>query len=236
MNRLISALDRFALISNSDCHSPAKLGREANLFTAGFDFFSLRDAIRDNRRETFSGTIEFFPEEGKYHADGHRDCRVCLEPLESRRLALRCPVCARPLTIGVRHRVLELADRVEPVFPSEAPRFFSLIPFPEVLGEILGVGPSSKEVTRQYGRAISHFGSEFNILLHAPVEEIYHYSPILGEAVCRIRAGRVIRRPGYDGEFGVIRVFAEGELDRLAGQGGLCDDPLTPMGKKRRLP
>jgi DNA helicase II / ATP-dependent DNA helicase PcrA len=236
MNRLISALDRFALISNSDCHSPAKLGREANLFSAGFDFFSLRDAIRDNRRETFKGTIEFFPEEGKYHADGHRDCRVCLEPHESRRLALRCPVCARPLTVGVRHRVLELADREEPVFPEEAPCFFSLIPLPEVLGEILGVGPSSKEVMRQYGRAINHFGSEFNILLHAPVEEISLYSPILGEAVCRIRGGRVIRRPGYDGEFGVIRVFAEGELDRLAGQGGLSGEPLTPMGKKRRLP
>jgi uncharacterized protein (TIGR00375 family) len=235
MNRLISALDRLALISNSDCHSPAKLGREANLFSTGFDFFSLHDAIRNNQRETFTGTIEFFPEEGKYHADGHRACRVCLEPLESRRLALRCPVCSRPLTVGVRHRVLELADREEPVFPEEAPRFFSLIPLPEVLGEILGVGPSSKEVMRQYGRAISHFDSEFNILLHAPEEEIYLYSPILGEAVCRIRAGRVIRRPGYDGEFGVIRVFAEGELDRLAGQGGLCGDPLTPMGKKRRL-
>jgi DNA helicase II / ATP-dependent DNA helicase PcrA len=234
MNRLISALDPLALISNSDCHSPAKLGREANLFTAGFDFFSLRDAIRDNRRETFRGTIEFFPEEGKYHADGHRDCQVCLEPDESRLLALRCPVCARPLTIGVRHRILELADRAKPLFTEEAPHIFSLIPLPEVVGEILAVGPSSKEVIRQYGRAISRFGSEFNILLHAPVEEISLYSPILGEAVSRIRAGRVIRRAGYDGEFGVIRVFADGELGRLAGQGGLSGDPLLTMGKKRK--
>jgi uncharacterized protein (TIGR00375 family) len=236
MNRLISALDRLALISNSDCHSPAKLGREANLFTAGFDFFSLRDAIRDNRRETFSGTIEFFPEEGKYHADGHRACRVCLEPHETRCLALRCPVCARPLTVGVRHRVLDLADREEPLYPPEAPHFFSLIPLPEVLGEILGTGPSSKRVMGEYGRVISRFGSEFNILLHSPVDEISFYSPLLGEAVRRIRSGRVIRRPGYDGEFGVIRVFNEGELDRLAGQGGLSGDPLPRMGKKRRSP
>ena len=236
MNRLISALDRLALISNSDCHSPSKLGREANIFSAGFDFFSLRDAIRNNRRETFTGTIEFFPEEGKYHADGHRACRVCLDPDETRRLALRCPVCSRPLTVGVRHRVLELADRVVPVYPEEAPGFFSLIPLPEVLGEIIGVGPSSKEVMRQYGLAISRFGSEFNLLLHTPVEEISLHSPLLGEAVSRIRAGRVIRRPGYDGEFGVIRVFDDGELDRLAGQGVLTGDALPLRRKKRRSP
>jgi uncharacterized protein (TIGR00375 family) len=236
MNRLISALDRLSLISNSDSHSPAKLGREANLFSAGFDFFSLRDAIRDNRRETFRGTIEFFPEEGKYHADGHRACRVCLEPHECRRLSLLCPVCGRPLTVGVRHRVLELADREESVFPEEAPRFFSLIPLPEVLGEIVGTGPSSKEVMRQYGRAIGRFGSEFNILLHAPLEEISLYSPILGEAVSRIRGGRVIRRSGYDGEFGSIRVFSEGERGRLAGKGGISGDPLPHIGKRRKAP
>jgi DNA helicase II / ATP-dependent DNA helicase PcrA len=236
MNRLISALDHVALISNSDCHSPVKLGREANLFRTGFDFFSLRDAIRNNRRESFSATIEFFPEEGKYHADGHRACRVCLDPHETRRLALRCPVCSRPLTVGVRHRVLELADREEALYPPEAPGFFSLIPLPELLGEILGVGPSSMEVMRQYGRAINHFGSELNLLLHTPVEEISLYSTLLGESVSRIRAGRVIRTPGYDGEFGVIRVFAEGELKRLAGQGWASGDALSRTGKKRRSP
>ncbi len=218
MNRLISALDRLALISNSDCHSPAKLGREANLFATGFDFFSLRDAIRNNRRDTFPGTIEFFPEEGKYHADGHRECRVCLDPHETRRLGLICPVCARPLTVGVKHRVMELADREEPVYPEGAPGFRSLIPLPEVLGDILGVGPSSKAVMREYARAIGRFGSEFNLLLHTPLEEISRQSPLLGQAVGRVRQGQVIRRPGFDGEFGVIRVFAEGELERPTGR------------------
>ncbi len=218
MNRLISALDRLALISNSDCHSPAKLGREANLFATGFEFFSLRDAIRNNRRDTFPGTIEFFPEEGKYHADGHRQCRVCLDPHETRRLGLICPVCVKPLTVGVKHRVMELADREKPVYPEGAPGFRSLIPLPEVLGDILGVGPSSKAVMREYARAIGRFGSEFNLLLHTPVEEISRQSPLLGQAVGRIRHGQVIRRPGYDGEFGVIRVFAEGELERPTGR------------------
>ncbi|HEY6008483.1 MAG TPA: endonuclease Q family protein, partial [Geobacteraceae bacterium] len=150
MNRLVSALDRFAFISNSDCPSPQKLGREANLFSTSLDFFSLRDAIRENRRESFRGTVEFFPEEGKYHADGHRACGVCLDPHETRRLGLLCPVCGKPLTVGVEHRVLELADREEPLMREDAPEFFSLIPLPEVLGEIVGTGPSSKEVVHQY--------------------------------------------------------------------------------------
>ena len=221
MNRLISGLDRFSLISNSDCHSPGKLGREANLFSTGLDYFSMRDAIRGNRRGTFRATVEFFPEEGKYHFDGHRACNVCVDPVEARRLNLLCPVCAKPLTIGVHHRVMELADRRQPLFAQSAPEVFSLIPLPEVLAEISGVGPASKEVMRQYTLAIDCFGSEFNLLLHSPLEEISHNSPILGEAIGRMRSGRVIRHPGYDGEFGVIRVFAEGELDRLGEQRSL---------------
>jgi len=215
MNRTISGLDRFSLISNSDCHSPGKLGREANLFSTGLDFFSLRDAIRGNRRETFRATVEFFPEEGKYHFDGHRACKVCLDPVETRRLQLRCPVCAKPLTVGVHHRVMELADRPQPLFAPDAPQVFSLIPLPEVLAEICGVGAASKEVMRQYALTIATFGSEFNLLLHTPLEEISQHVPLLGEAIGRMRSGQVIRQPGYDGEYGVIRVFGEGELDRL---------------------
>lgn len=221
MNRLISGLDRFTLISNSDCHSPSKLGREANLFSTGLDYFSLRDAIRDGRSDTFRGTVEFFPEEGKYHADGHRACRVCLEPTETRRLGLRCPVCGKPLTVGVCHRVMELADREEPLYRDDSPQVFSLIPLPELLGEIIGVGPNSKAVMKQYQRCIARFSSEFNLLLHTPLEEIRHEAPILGEALARMRGGRVIRKPGFDGEYGVIRVFEEGEVARLAGRGSL---------------
>jgi DNA helicase-2/ATP-dependent DNA helicase PcrA len=208
MNRLISGLDRFALISNSDCHSPAKLGREANLFSTDLDFFALKEAIRGNRRAAFRGTVEFFPEEGKYHADGHRVCHVCLGPQETRRLGLTCPVCGKPLTVGVLHRVMELADREQPLYREDSPRVFSMIPLPEVLGEILGTGPTSKKVMEQYSHTIHRFGSEFNLLLHAPLDEIRQASEILGEAVAhaqrpghpqtRLRR-RVRRNPGLRG-------------------------------------
>jgi uncharacterized protein (TIGR00375 family) len=232
MNRLISGLDGLALISNSDCHSPSKLGREANLFSTGFDFFSMRDAIRGNRSETFRGTIEFFPEEGKYHADGHRDCWVCLQPGETKDSGGICPVCSRPLTIGVLHRVEALADRDKPVYPEGAPGFFSLIPLNEMLAEILGAGPATGGVMRQYADAINRFQSEFSLLLHAPLEEISLYSPILGEAMERLRNGKVLRRPGYDGEYGVIRVFAEAELEKMARSGDFVGDPILPKGKR----
>ncbi|HTP65185.1 MAG TPA: endonuclease Q family protein [Geobacteraceae bacterium] len=221
MNRLVSALDRLALISNSDCHSPIKLGREANLFSTGFDFFSMRDAIRGNRRDTFRGTVEFFSEEGKYHADGHRVCGVCLDPQETLRLGSTCPVCARLLTIGVKHRVMDLADRECPVYPEDSPGFFSLLPLTELVGEILGLGFSTKGVMRNYAEAIRRFGTEFDVLLHVPVEEIRTQSPLLGEAVDRVRRGKVMRHAGCDGEYGVIRVFEEGELERGAVKEGL---------------
>lgn len=212
MNRLISALDRYTLISNSDCHSPAKLGREVNLFTTGLDYYGLWAAIRSNNREQFAGTVEFFPEEGKYHYDGHRACNFCCDPAESRRLGGICPVCGKPLTIGVHYRVLELADRTSPCYPANAPQVFSLIPLPELLGELLDVGPSSKKVATEYIRCIQQFGSELTLLLQAPREEIEPFSPLLGRAIERMRQGQVIRQPGYDGEYGIIRVFQEGEL------------------------
>lgn len=232
MNRLISALDRFALISNSDCHSPSKLGREANIFSTGLDYFSLRDAIRGNRRDSFRGTIEFFPEEGKYHSDGHRACKVCLDPMETRGLGLHCPVCGKPLTVGVQHRVMELADRREPVYGTDAPEVYSLIPLPELLGEILGVGAASKAVMEAYSRVINRFGSEFELLLQTPLDEISGQAPILGEAIGRIRSGRVIRSPGYDGEFGVIRVFAAGELAKLDMQRSIFGEEQSRRGRK----
>jgi uncharacterized protein (TIGR00375 family) len=212
MNRLVSGLDRFAMISNSDCHSPSRLGREANLLATGFDYFSLRDAFRENHRDRFTGTVEFFPEEGKYHFDGHLACGVCLDPLETRARGERCPVCGRPLTIGVHHRVLALADRSEPLYPSDAPEFFSLIPLAELLGELLGAGPATAGVMGCYARAIELFGSELGLLLHTPLEEIRRHSPLLAESVARVRDGRVRRQPGFDGQYGIISAFAPGEL------------------------
>ncbi|MEA5115694.1 MAG: endonuclease Q family protein [Geobacteraceae bacterium] len=216
MNRMVSALDRFALISNSDCHSPSRLGREANIFSTGFDFFSLRDSLKENSRKTFRGTIEFFPEEGKYHLDGHRGCEVCLEPKETRRLNGRCPVCGRPVTVGVLHRVKELADREHAVFRPESPDVFSMVPLPEIIGEIRAVGPASKEVAHFYCSLISRFGSEFGLLVFASIDEIRKESSLLAEAIRRLREGQVIRYPGYDGLFGAIKLFREDEIHGLA--------------------
>lgn len=221
MNRLISALDRYALISNSDCHSPAKLGREANLFCTGFDFDSLREALRRNSRESFAGTVEFFPEEGKYHDDGHLDCNVCLTPAESRQRDNRCPVCGKPLTIGVHHRVTDLADRREPLFAADAPAVHSLIPLPEMLAEIMGCGPATKGVQQQYVRALNRFGPEFELLLRTPADAVEAQAPLLAEAIRRVRSGKVHRQPGYDGKFGIISAFAAGERPRHRGGRGL---------------
>jgi uncharacterized protein (TIGR00375 family) len=212
MNRLVSALDRFALISNSDCHSPANLGREANRFATGFDFHSLREALAANRGDRFLGTIEFFPEEGKYHLDGHRACSVRLEPEETRRHGGICPVCGQPVTVGVLHRLLELSDRQEPPVVEGRPGFISLVPLAEIIAELLGVGAGSKAVRAQYARLVSRFGSELALLLAAEEQELAAESPFLAEAVSRVRSCRVRRQGGYDGEYGVIRLFDPGEL------------------------
>jgi uncharacterized protein (TIGR00375 family) len=226
MNRLVSALDRFTLISNSDCHSPAKLGREANVFATDMTYFGLREALRhprnDRGEQVFAATIEFYPEEGKYHCDGHRKCNVCLEPSETRRLGGLCPKCGKPLTIGVLYRVMELADRREPKYPPGSPAVHSLIPLQEIVAELFDCGPASKKAVEGYARLINLFGSEFGLLMDTPLEDIHAKAGnLLAEAIERVRANRVIRKPGYDGEFGVIRVFDEGERATLCGQGTL---------------
>ncbi|MCL7488573.1 MAG: UvrD-helicase domain-containing protein, partial [Desulfobulbaceae bacterium] len=239
MNRTISALDSYSLISNSDCHSPGKLGREANILSTGFDFFSMREALRSpadsSGRQRFVATIEFYPEEGKYHCDGHRKCRVCMEPRETRDHGGICPSCGRPLTVGVLYRVMELADRTAPVYPAGSPAVHSLVPLPELLGELLQVGPASKKVMAAYVKLIEQFGSEFAILLHADPGDLERgSSPVLAEAIQRMRSGNVIRRPGYDGEFGVIRVFTDSERQSFGGQMNLFA-PTEPQ-KTRKKP
>lgn len=240
MNRLVSALDRFTLISNSDCHSPGKLGREANILTTGFDFPSLREALRrpvsDSGEQRFAATIEFYPEEGKYHCDGHRKCGVSMEPAETRLAKGLCPVCNRPLTVGVLNRVMELADRDAPLYPPGAPRVHSLVPLAELLGEMLDAGPATKGVTAAYARLIQQYGSELSLLLTIPGETIARESsPQLAEAIERVRSGRVIRTAGYDGEYGVIRVFSEQERRSLGGQLNLFGEvtALRPTAVKR---
>lgn len=213
MNWMLSALDRFSLISNSDAHSGEKLGREANLFSGEMSFAGIRDALRRVQGPTrFEGTLEFYPEEGKYHLDGHRKCGVALEPGETSRHRGLCPVCGKPLTIGVLNRVFALSDRPTPERPPGHPGFVSLVPLSEVLSEILGVGPGTKKVLGMYNQLVRDFGSELDILRRVPEEDLRRTSKMLAEAVRRMRAGAVHRHSGYDGEYGRISMFAPQEL------------------------
>src|SRR6266481_4931097 len=215
MNWRVSSLDRYRLTSNSDAHSPGKLGREATRFSCEPDFFAMRRALETG--EGYEGTVEFFPEEGKYHLDGHRACGVRLDPAETIAHDGRCLVCGNRVTFGVAHRVEMLADRKEADAPPPptAGAVTNLVPLPEMLSEIVGGGVASQGVTRAYDRTTAALGSDFAVLGEAPVEDIAKVNPLLGEAVDRLRAGKVIRQAGYDGEYGVIRLFEEGELDRL---------------------
>lgn len=217
MNRLWSALDRYALVSNSDAHSGENLGREANLFegTPSYDgiFDALRRAARDEEGSgcIYRGTVEFFPEEGKYHLDGHRACNVVLEPEESMKIGNICPVCGKPLTVGVLHRVMALTDRKAPVMPKHDPGFVSLFPLPEMLGELLSVGPKSRKVQERQSELVRVFGSEMDILHTVPESDLRQHWDALGEAVARMRRGDVIKEAGFDGEYGVVKVFSEEE-------------------------
>ncbi len=207
MNWMLSGLDRYVLVSNSDAHSPSKLAREANIFSCTLDYFDMMRSLREQDRQGFRGTIEFFPEEGKYHCDGHRACKMCLTPEETAAHEGKCPSCGRKVTVGVLHRVRRLADRQFGSRPPGAFDFESLIPLTEVLSEILGVGPASKKVATQYMRLLETFGSELAILRSCPAAELYAAHPLLGAALQNMRNGTVSVTPGYDGEYGTVRVL-----------------------------
>jgi len=231
MNWRVSALDRYSLVSNSDAHSPAKLGREACVFETAIDYFAIRRALKT--KEGHGGTIEFFPEEGKYHLDGHRKCGVCLPPEETRRRKGACPVCGKPMTLGVMYRVSELADRPESPLspPPRAPPFRSLIPLHEILAEAHGVGPQTQTVRRKYEELVARLGPELVILESLPLEDIARFgSPVLVEAIARMRRGQVIRRPGFDGQYGTISLFMEDERGRHAMQGRWFPGADFPAG------
>ncbi len=207
MNWRVSALDRYTLVSNSDAHSPAKLGREANAFWYPMSY---PEIVRALKTGDLAFTVEFYPEEGKYHFDGHRACGVLLAPAETRAHGGRCPVCGGALTVGVMHRVEELADRPEGFRPEGRPLSVHLVPLSEIIAEALGLGPQSKQVKRTYRQLIELGGSEFSLLLEKPYEELADFVPdrIL-EGLRRVREGRVFVRPGYDGVYGVVSIFRE---------------------------
>jgi uncharacterized protein (TIGR00375 family) len=222
MNWRLSSLDSVRLISNSDAHSPAKLMREANLFDTDLSYEAIMAAISEPGSPQFLGTLEFFPEEGKYHYDGHRPCRARLSPGETRMHGGRCPVCNCKVTVGVMHRVEELADLPDGRRPPQARPYRSIIPLMEIIAEVEQVGVNSKKVAGTYLDLVSRLGNEYRVLVEAETESIRRAgSTLLAEAISRIRAGQVRIYPGYDGEFGTIRVFDSKERARLSGQLGL---------------
>lgn len=210
MNWRLSSLDRYTLVSNSDAHSPTRLGREVNVFSEELNYFQLRDVLKNKDKEKFLYTIEFYPQEGKYHYDGHRKCQVRLSPKEARFNNNLCPVCSRSLTIGVLHRVESLADREEGFVPEDAIPYKSLIPLEEIIAEAKGCGRDTVAVKNEYRRLCKIFGSEFEILLNTSLEELKsNTEERIAIAVDRVRRGDVIINPGYDGEFGTIKIFED---------------------------
>lgn len=224
MNWRLSALDRYAIVSNSDAHSPQKLAREATCFDTELSYPGIYSALKDRDPARFLGTLEFYPEEGKYHYDGHRKCAVCYKPAQTLAAEGICPVCGRKLTVGVLHRVERLADRPEGFRPAVAPPYEYLIPLDEVIGAAVGVGPKSKKVRAIYERLLAEIGPELEVLRRAGLEAIERCGgPLVAEGVRRMRCGEVEIYPGHDGEYGVISVFSEEERARLKGQGALFD-------------
>ena len=231
MNWTCSSLDAYRLVSNSDAHSPPMLGREATVFGTGLDYFAMAEALRTG--QGLDGTIEFFPEEGKYHLDGHRKCGVRIDPEQTRALEDRCPACGKPLTVGVLHRVAELADRPAGFRPAGAAGFTSLVQLPEIIGEILATGPKSKKVAGEVGRLVGALGPELSILREVPLDDLRRVGgSLFAEGIGRLRRSEVIRDAGYDGEYGTIRLFRPDELGGTSALFAVADLPAFGGEKK----
>lgn len=209
MNWRVSNLDRYQLISNSDAHSPAKLGREANLMDIELSYQGLEKAVQTG--EGLYGTVEFYPEEGKYHYDGHRKCNLCLTPAQTKEYGGKCPVCGKKITIGVEHRIETLADREEGFVKENAKIYENLMPIPEIIAQAYGFRScSGMKVQRQYGEMLSKLGTEFEILREIPIEDIEKKAGHrIAEGIRRVRNKEVERHPGFDGEYGSIQLFTE---------------------------
>jgi len=208
MNRKVSFLDGLTLVSNSDAHSPLKIGREANILNTKLSYSSIKKTIKKGDPESFIGTYEFYPEEGKYYIDGHRRCNISFWPEQTRKHDGKCPVCGKPLTLGVLYRVEELSDRQEAKQTEKTQLFFNIIPLTEILSDVLRVGSGSKKVMRNYMILIEKLGPEFKILHNKEKEEINSVGvPLLGEAILRMRQNKIVLSPGYDGVFGKIKIF-----------------------------
>ena len=226
MNWRVSGLDGLTLVSNSDAHSPMNLGREANLFDTELSYKAILSALKTGDSDKFLGTFEFYPEEGKYHLDGHRNCKVRLWPSKTVTHKGKCPQCGKPLTLGVLYRVEELADRDKGQVPQKHHPYHNIIPLADILSEILRVGPKTKKVTTAYNTAIDKLGCEFNILHYLNPEKIDSAGiSLLGEAIRRMRQKEIEVIPGYDGEYGRVKIFSAAEREEINSQKTLFDIP-----------
>ncbi len=237
MNWRVSNLDRYTLVSNSDAHSPQKLAREATLFDIDPTYDALFAALHTGDPAHFLGTIEFFPEEGKYHLDGHRKCGVCWEPATTLAHGGLCAVCGKPVTVGVMHRVEVLSDRPAGGRPARTAPFYSLIPLPEILSELHGAGVNSKRVQDAYFTLLGRLGPELFILREAPPEAIAATGgERLAAGIARMRRGEVTPAGGYDGEYGVIRLFDQEASASGSAQASLFAEADKPARAKRKSP
>jgi DNA helicase II / ATP-dependent DNA helicase PcrA len=231
MNWRVSALDGLSLVSNSDAHSPANLAREANRFDTELSYFALKKALQTH--EGFEGTLEFFPEHGKYHLDGHRDCGVCLVPDETRAKGGLCPACGKPLTIGVLYRVEELADRADGDRPPGSKGYRSMVPLADILAEVLQSGSKSNRVSTAYRSITETLGPELTVLQEIDLGLIDRVSiPLLSEAIRRVRAGKLTISPGYDGVYGKVGIFSAQERSELQGQRPLFARGAPAAGRR----
>ncbi|MDD5639491.1 MAG: endonuclease Q family protein [Candidatus Pacebacteria bacterium] len=199
-----------AIISNSDAHSSEKIGREANVFETDFSYEGVYDAIKTKDNKKFLYTIEFYPEEGKYHFDGHRSCNLSLSPEESYEYREICPICNKKITIGVLNRVSKIADKPVGYIPEQAIPFKSLVPLKEIIAEFLHCKETAKKAIIEYEKLIENFDSEFNVLLNVSIDDLAKVSgEKFTDGIKKIREGKINIVPGYDGEYGIVSVFSE---------------------------
>ncbi len=219
MNWRLSQLDPYALVSNSDAHSPQKLGRESTIYDTEFSYPGIYNALKNKKNKGLVGTVEFFPEEGKYHYDGHRNCKTRLHPKETIDNKGLCPICGKPITVGVMARVEELADHEE---GRKSPRwrpYYSLIPLPEIIADAKGIGPNTKGVNTIFMNMLNKLGNELYILRECPLQEITKISgSLIAQGIGRVREGKVDIAAGYDGEFGTVKIFSPKERDSAKEQ------------------
>ncbi len=234
MNWQLSALDRYTLVSNSDAHSPANLAREANIFNTALSYPAIAHALAHPQTEEFYGTLEFFPEEGKYHFDGHRNCGVCLSPEQNNALEGLCPVCGKRLTTGVSHRVAELADHPLGRRAPHAKHFESIVPLSEALGSCLGFSAGSVKVRALREALLQKIGPELYLLREAPIEQLKKEGgPLVAEGIRQLRAGRVEAQPGFDGEYGKVQLLSAEQRAEIQGSSPFCHSYPAPTPPKK---